>query len=89
MCEILDKVENRGYAKGYAEGYAEYYAEGYAEGIEIGYLSVIRNLMSGLDLSAEMAMDILEISESDRPKYADRILQSPNLTTISKQQTPQ
>lgn len=36
MCEILDKIENRGIEKGRAEGRAEGKAEGIAEGIEKG-----------------------------------------------------
>ena len=36
MCEILDKIENRGIEKGRAEGIAEGRAEGKAEGIAEG-----------------------------------------------------
>ena len=36
MCEILDKIENRGLAKGIEEGMAIGRAEGIAEGIEKG-----------------------------------------------------
>ena len=36
MCEILDKIENRGIAKGIEEGMAKGRAEGIAEGIEKG-----------------------------------------------------
>ena len=36
MCEILDKIENRGIAKGIEEGMAIGRAEGIAEGIEKG-----------------------------------------------------
>ena len=36
MCEILDKIENRGIAKGIEEGMAKGRAEGIEEGIEKG-----------------------------------------------------
>ncbi|MBR5091020.1 MAG: hypothetical protein IK093_16455 [Ruminiclostridium sp.] len=73
MYEILDKVEDRGRM----------------EGTELANIEAIKKMMSKLKMSAEQAMETLDIPQSDRPKYADRIPQSPYLTTILKQQTLQ
>ena len=77
MCEILDKVENRGLTRGRLEGRAEGRLEGRAEGrpegTELANLEAIKKMMSKLKMSAEQAMETLDIPQSDRPKYAGRI----------------
>ena len=60
MCdikEVLNRIENRGKE----------------QGIEQGILSSIRKLMSNLELSLEAALDTLEISEEEKPKYREMI----------------
>ena len=51
------------------EGREEGRAEGREEGINITRLADIRNMMAGLNMSAQQAMDILKISVDDRQKY--------------------
>ncbi|EFR39895.1 hypothetical protein HMPREF9162_0292 [Selenomonas sp. oral taxon 137 str. F0430] len=44
--------------------------EGIAEGREEGQINALRNIMEGLNLTLEKAMDVLKIPAGDRSKYA-------------------
>ena len=61
MCEVLDKVESRGIAKGLKQGREE--------GARSTLLSSIKSIMQNLGLSAEKAMETLNIPKSDWSKY--------------------
>ena len=64
MCdikEVLDRIENRGKEQGIRLGE------------EQGILSSIRKLMSNLKMNLEQALDTLEISEEEKPKYREMI----------------
>ena len=74
MCEILDKIENRGIEKGRAEGRAEGKAEGIAEGIEKGNTegkSQMADLMKRL--LAENRIEDAKRSAED-PAYCDELM---------------
>ena len=55
MCNLSQGVEEKGRIKGRTEG----------------LLSSIRSLMANTGWPLEKAMEILEVPEMDRPKYAD------------------
>ena len=57
MQSDLATAEDRGERRGRAEGRAE------------GVLSAIQSLMDSMGLSVDQAMNVLKISETDRPKY--------------------
>ena len=57
MQSDLATAEDRGERRGRAEGRAE------------GVLSAIQSLMDSMGLSVDQAMNVLNISETDRPKY--------------------
>ena len=64
MCdikEVLDRIENRGKEQGIRLGE------------EQGILSSIKKLMSNLKMNLEQALDTLEISEEEKPKYREMI----------------
>ena len=77
MCEVLDKVENRGIAKGIEIGDKRGYERGIEIGVErgraemlrISNLSSIRHIMDKLKYTDEQAMDLLEIPQSERAGY--------------------
>ncbi len=54
MCEVLDRIENRGIAKGREEGVRE------------GITEMLRKYMNKHDCNADEAMDEFDISLSDR-----------------------
>ena len=70
MCEILDKIENRGIEKGRAEGRAEGKAEGIAEGNAEG-----KNQMADLmkRLLAENRIEDAKRAAED-PAYCDELM---------------
>ena len=61
MCEVLDRVENKGKEEGIIEGRIE------------GRIEGIRTLMKNFDLTAQQAMEMMEIPEEERPKYEARL----------------
>ena len=61
MCEVLDRVENKGKEEGRIEGRVE------------GRIEGIRTLMKHFDLTAQQAMEMMEIPEEERPKYEARL----------------
>ena len=65
MCEILDRVEQRGFQAGYEQG-TEY-------GKEQAQIRSLLALMSALHFSPDQAMDVLQISEAEREYYMERI----------------
>ena len=74
MCEILDKIENRGIAKGIEEGMAIGRAEGIAEGIEKGNTegkSQMADLMKIL-LTENRIEDAKRAAED--PAYCDELM---------------
>ena len=81
MCEILDRVEQRGFQAGYEQGIEQGIEQGKEQGIEIGTeqgrkqerLHSLFALMSALHLSPNQAMDILQIPELEREYYMERL----------------
>lgn len=73
MCNISEGYRIRGIEKGREEGLeigrAEGRAEGRTEGILEAMVTSIKNIMEGMHFSADQAMNILKISEADKPKY--------------------
>ena len=57
MCEVLDRAENKGRI----------------EGEENARLEDIRNIMKNLHVTAQQAMDVLEIPKEDWPMYEERL----------------
>ena len=57
MCEVLDRVENKGKEEGRIEGRIE----------------GIRTLMKNFHLTAQQAMEMMEIPEEERPRYEARL----------------
>lgn len=69
MCEAVEK-----YAKEYAEEYAKEYAEQKAENVRLnGLLDAIKKLMDNMKLGVEQAMNVLEVSDSDREILLKRL----------------
>lgn len=73
MCEVLDRAEERGLIKGREEGLQEGRLEGRREGIDENRLESIKNVMAGLHISAQQAMELLKIPVSEQPKFMDRL----------------
>lgn len=73
MCEVLDRAEERGMIKGREEGRKEGLEVGRQEGIDESRLDSIRNIMDGLKLTAQQAMDILKIPVSEQGRYIDKL----------------
>ena len=67
VCNLSKGVMEKGIAKGMAQGMAE----GRTEGRTTALLTSIQKMMKNMGASAEQAMDILEVPESDRPKYRE------------------
>ena len=63
MFAFLDKEQQAEYI------YEQGRNEGFKDGRSEGDLSSIRNLMRNMKLTAEQAMDILEISTADQARY--------------------
>ena len=60
---------NEGFKDGRNEGFRDGRSEGFKDGRSEGDLSSIRNLMRNMKLTAQQAMDILEISTADQARY--------------------
>ena len=73
MCDVLDRIENKGREEGRLEGREEGREEGRLEGREEERVSVIKTLMETLKLTAQQAMDALKIPPSEQPKYAAKL----------------
>ena len=61
MCEVLDRIENKGRLDGLREGTMN------------GRLTDIKNLMDSLQLTAEQAMDALKIPVEERASYLEKL----------------
>lgn len=71
--ETMELFKRDYLAEGRAEGMAKGMAKGIAKGQETERLCSIRNLMKSLNVSAEQAMVLLGIPETEQPKYLNRI----------------
>ena len=69
MCEVLDRVEEKGRQEGIKEGRQE----GLEEGTYMTQLKNIRSIMEGLKYTSEQAMDLLKIPAEDRQEYASKL----------------
>ena len=78
MCEVLDKIEKRGFERGRQDGFASGQREGFASGQREGFASgqregiaaSLRNLLANTDMTQAQAMDALGICQSERAEYA-------------------
>ncbi len=78
MCQAIKEMLQDERAEGHAEGRAEGHAEGRAEGRTEGHAEGqaermrqdIMKIMKNLQMTAEQAMDVLEIPEEERSKYS-------------------
>ena len=77
MCNLSDGVWNKGYnegeTKGRAEGRAEGEAKGRMEGIAEGLLEAVRNLMVNMGASAEKALSLIGIPQSEWGTYLSKL----------------
>lgn len=69
MCNLSEGIEKRGISIGEARGEAR----GKARGISIGKAEDIQILMHKTGLTLDAAMDMLDIPDADRPRYAEII----------------
>ena len=69
MCELLDRVEEKGRQEGIKEGLEE----GLEKGTYMTQLKNIRSIMEGLKYTSEQAMDLLKIPAEDRQEYASKL----------------
>ena len=78
MCRAVEECIEKGrqigiqegIEKGIEKGKADGIAEGKEKGIKESNLSAIRNIMKNLHMTAERAMDILEIDKGKRKEYS-------------------
>ena len=68
--ECIEKGRQIGIQEGIEKGKADGIAEGKEKGIKESNLSAIRNIMKNLHMTAERAMDILEIDKGKRKEYS-------------------
>ena len=69
MCELLDRVEEKGIEKGRQEGLQE----GLQEGVDATRVESIKTLMRKLKYTAQQAMDLLDIPAADQTKYLAKL----------------
>ena len=71
----IGRVEGRaeGHAEGRAEGHAEGRVIGHAEGSECKLLENLQAVMTNLNLTAEKAMDVLNVPQEERTKYLQQL----------------
>ena len=77
MCELLDRVEEKGIAKGIEigieKGIEKCIEKGIEKGIDQSRVESIKNVMEGLKYTAQQAMDLLKIPAADQSKYLSRL----------------
>ena len=73
MCDVLDKVEERGVKIGLKQGIKQGIEQGLEQGREKTLLSNLASLMTTMHLSPEQAMDALMIPQADRDKFASML----------------
>ena len=78
MCNLSKGIEEKGIAIGEERGIRLGEERGIRLGEEQGILSSIRKLMSNLKMNLEQALDTLEISEEEKPKYREMINNASN-----------
>ena len=77
MCNLSQGIVERGIAQGMAQGIEKGIAQGMergiAQGVEKGAFSAtldsLRRLIANAGMSAEQAMNVLEIPAAERPRY--------------------
>ena len=73
MCNLSQGIVERGIAQGMERGIAQGIAQGMEKGMEKGAfnatLDSLRRLIANAGMSAEQAMNVLEIPASERPRY--------------------
>ena len=73
MCNLSQGIVERGIAQGIERGMAQGMEKGMAQGMEKGAFSAtldsLRRLIANAGMSAEQAMNVLEIPASERPRY--------------------
>ena len=82
MCNLSKGIEEKGIAigeeRGIRLGEERGIRLGEERGKEQGILYSIRKLMSNLKMNLEQALDTLEISEEEKPKYREMINNASN-----------
>ena len=78
MCNLSKGIEEKGIAIGEERGIRLGEERGIRLGEEQGILSSIRKLMSNLKMNLEQALDTLETSEEEKPKYREMINNTSN-----------
>lgn len=77
MCKAIKDLRQEEYQDGHNAGLKAGREEGHKEGSRLGrekaVLDSIKALMKNMSLSAEQAMDILEIPKTDRPIYHEKL----------------
>ena len=70
MCEVLDRVENRGIQKGMQKGIQKGIQKGLQKGMQKGIMEgkmlSLKNLMETLQLTLDQAMNALKIPQEER-----------------------
>ena len=73
MAQGIERGMAQGIEKGMAQGIAQGMERGIAQGVEKGAfnatLASLRRLIANAGMSAEQAMNVLEIPASERPRY--------------------
>lgn len=69
MCNLSQGILEKGLKQGRAEGIKEGRAEGLAEGLERGIANSLLNVMKTLKMTAEQAMETLNIPQNEQRKY--------------------
>ena len=65
MCALTEKLYKKGEAKGFEKGRAE--------GRTGGFLESIKNMVEGLNITENRAMDVLKIPENERSFYIEKL----------------
>ena len=69
MCNLSQGIVERGIAQGMEKGIAQGMAQGVEKGAFSATLDSLRRLIANAGMSAEQAMNVLEIHASERPRY--------------------
>ena len=69
MCNLSQGIVERGIAQGMEKGIAQGMAQGVEKGAFSATLDSLRRLIANAGMSAEQAMNVLEIPASERPRY--------------------
>lgn len=76
MCNLSKGIIEESLAEGRAEGRVEGHAEGLVEGEEKATLKAICNVMDKLKMTAEQAMEFLNVNKDDYAKYEELLKQT-------------